>query len=81
MSESPKESELPQDEHLREDINATGAGDESAAEFSEASFTSTLLNAGQRVPGLSPGGEYRHDEKPEEQTEAGEDGLAAPEES
>lgn len=72
---------MPQDEHLRQDINAAPPEDESATEYSEDTYTSMQLNAGQQVPGLSPHGEYRREDKPEEQTEPGEGGLEAPEES
>ncbi|WDF34436.1 hypothetical protein PTW37_05885 [Arthrobacter agilis] len=82
MSWTPHPSELPQSEHLREDINLPEEPEaESAAEFSEEAYTSTELNAGQQVPGLSPQGEYRRGENPEHRTAPTGDGLAAPEES
>ncbi len=66
MGWTPNHHELPQSEHLRDDINLpAGPGDESAAEFSEDSFTSMELNAGQHVPGMSPLGEYRRGDNPE----------------
>jgi hypothetical protein len=47
------------DEHLREDINIPSEENDGGPEFSEGNFTSGQLNAGQRVPGVSPGGEYK----------------------
>ncbi|MBJ2121306.1 hypothetical protein I6N91_09980 [Arthrobacter sp. MSA 4-2] len=76
----PKD-QLPESEHLREDINLPEAGHESAGEFSEEAYTSTQLNAGQFVPGLSPHGEYRHELNPEHFDEPGDGRLVHPEES
>ncbi|MCU1632774.1 MAG: hypothetical protein JWM61_1426 [Micrococcaceae bacterium] len=82
MGWTPHSYELPQTEHLREDINLPEEpGTESAAEFSEDAFTSTELNAGQQVPGLSPHGEYRRQDNPEHQTKPAGGALASPEES
>jgi hypothetical protein len=82
MSWTPHPFQLPQSEHLREDINLPQEPEsESAAEFSEETYTSTELNAGQQVPGLSPHGEYRRGDNPEHQTAATGEGLASPEES
>ena len=78
MSWTPHASELPASEHLRDDINLPEEpGAESAAEFSEDGFTSTALNAGQHVPGVSPDGEYREGFDPEDR----EFDTPAPEES
>ncbi|MBG6183809.1 hypothetical protein IWX65_001775 [Arthrobacter sp. CAN_A214] len=80
MSWTPHASELPSSDHLREDINLPEPEQESAAEFSEEAYTSTELNAGQQVPGVSPAGEYRRELNPEHQ--AGRDaGGLDPEES
>jgi hypothetical protein len=81
MGWTPHSFQLPQSEHLREDINLPQEPEaESAAEFTEETYTSTELNAGQQVPGLSPHGEYRRGDNPEHQTAAG-GKLASPEES
>jgi len=81
MGWTPNADNLPQSEHLREDINLPGEPEAgSAAEFSEDTYTSTELNAGQQVPGLSPHGEYGRGDNPEHQTEPG-GGLASAEES
>ncbi|WP_155850354.1 hypothetical protein [Arthrobacter sp. Br18] len=80
MSWTPHESELPSSDHLRDDINVPGPEPESAAELSEDAYTSTELNAGQQVPGLSPSGEYRRDLNPDHQAGRDADGLD-PEES
>ena len=48
-----------EDEHLREDVNTPSDENDGGPEFSESHFTSGQLNAGQRVPGVSPGGEYK----------------------
>ncbi|WP_394250280.1 hypothetical protein [Arthrobacter pityocampae] len=81
MGWTPSPDHLPQSEHLRDDINLPEEPEaESAAEFSEEGYTSTELNAGQQVPGLSPHGEYRRGDNPEHRTEPG-GGLASPEES
>ncbi|WP_181036442.1 hypothetical protein [Arthrobacter sp. B1805] len=82
MGCTPHSFQLPQSEHLREDNNLPQEPEnESAAEFSEETFTSTELNAGQQVPGLSPHGEYRRGDNPEHQTAPTGDKLASPEES
>lgn len=82
MGWTPNSFQLPQSEHLRQDINLPQEPEsESAAEFSEETYTSTELNAGQHVPGLSPQGEYRRGDNPEHQTAATGDALASPEES
>jgi len=78
MSTTPSPENLPQSDHLRDDVNLSDEpGEEGAAEFSEDEYTSTELNAGQRVPGLSPQGEYRQGFDPEQQDFDG----AGPEES
>ncbi|MHA7263396.1 hypothetical protein ACX80W_09370 [Arthrobacter sp. TMN-37] len=76
----PKD-QLPESEHLREDINLLEAGHGTTGEFSEEAYTSTQLNAGQFVPGLSPHGEYRHEDNPEHFDEPGDGRLVHPEES
>lgn len=82
MGWTPNSEQLPQGEHLREDINVpTEPGEDSAAEFSEGAYTSMELNAGQQVPGLSPHGEYGRGENPEHQADSPGGELAAPEES
>jgi hypothetical protein len=85
MGWTPQSYQLPQSEHLREDINLPEEpelpGEEGAAQFSEETYTSTALNAGQQVPGLSPHGEYRRSDNPEHQTAATGGTLASPEES
>ena len=48
-----------EDEHLREDVNTPSDENDGGPEFSESHFTSGQLNAGQRVPGVSPAGEYK----------------------
>ena len=78
MSQQPDDEGLPRDEHLREDIGTQDPKKESAAEFDGEHFTSGLLNAGQRVPGLSPDGEYREYEDPERENEPGQDGFVPP---
>ncbi|WP_262107156.1 hypothetical protein [Arthrobacter sp. Marseille-P9274] len=78
MSQQPSE-DLPRDEHLREDVGVPAPKQESAAEFDEDAFTSGQLNAGQRVPGLSPEGEYKASENPERAAEPGQDGFLPPE--
>ena len=69
---------MPDDEHLRHDIGAPDPENDSAATFDGEHFTSSLLNAGQRVPGLSPDGEYRQSEDPEHENEPGRDGFVPP---
>lgn len=82
MGWTPHPDQLPNSEHLREDINLPQEPEqESAAEFTEDTYTSTELNAGQQVPGLSPHGEYRRGDNPEHQTEPSGGKLASPEES
>lgn len=82
MGWTPESHQLPQSEHLREDINLPQEPEaESAAEFSEETYTSTELNAGQQVPGLSPHGEYRSGDNPEHQSSPEGGTLASPEES
>ena len=82
MSWIPRPFQLPRSEHLREDINLPEEPDaEDAAEFSKDTYTSTELNAGQQVPGLSPHGEYRRGDDPERRTAPTGNGLASPEES
>lgn len=71
--------DLPRDEHLREDVGVPTPEQESAAEFDNDTFTSGQLNAGQRVPGLSPEGEYKASEDPERGAEPGQDGFQPPE--
>jgi hypothetical protein len=78
MSQQPSE-DLPEDEHLRQDVGAPGTEQESAAEFDDHTFTSGQLNAGQRVPGLSPQGEYEARQDPERDNEPGQDGFLPPE--
>lgn len=78
MSQQPDDDGLPRDEHLRQDIDAPEAGTESAAEFDGEQYPSGLLNAGQRVPGLSPTGEYREQEDPDHRNEPGQDGFVPP---
>lgn len=67
MSNSPDSKDLPDDDHLREDIGAAGTseaqsmpGDEdpdgTPAEFTGEHYTSGQLNAGQQVAGATPGG-------------------------
>jgi hypothetical protein len=79
MNQQPNDDALPRDEHLREDIGAPEPEAESAAEFDGEHFTSGLLNTGQRVPGLSPDGEYRQGEDPAHRNEPGQDGFVPPE--
>ncbi len=82
MSWTPHPSQVPHSEHLREDINLPAEpASESAADFSDESYTSMELNAGQQVPGLSPHGEYRRGDDPERRTAPTGDGPASPEES
>jgi hypothetical protein len=82
MGWTPHSFELPQSEHLREDINLPAEPEsESAAEFSEDTYTSTELNAGQQVPGLSPHGEYRRSDNPEHHPGSADGVPPSPEES
>jgi hypothetical protein len=69
---------LPEDEHLREDINATGVEHESAAEFDKKHYTSSLLNAGQFVPGINPMVEYNDEARPEHDENPGQSGFHPP---
>ncbi|MET4061669.1 hypothetical protein ABIB35_003244 [Arthrobacter sp. UYP6] len=46
-----------EDEHLADDVNLP-RGESVGPEFDERHYTAGQLNAGQRVPGLSPDGEY-----------------------
>jgi hypothetical protein len=78
MTQIPEEN-VPEDEHLRQDINAPEPERESAAEFDGDTFTSGLTNAGQRVPGLSPDGEYEARQDPEREDDPGQDGFLPPE--
>lgn len=56
---APSPEAASEEEHLREDVNVPTEENDGGPEFSEGHFTSGQLNAGQRVPGVSPGGEYR----------------------
>ena len=68
MTITPDPEDLPHGDHLNDDINLPEEpGAESAAEFSADTFTSTQLNAGQQVPGLSTDGQYREGFDPEDQ--------------
>ena len=78
MSQQPNE-DLPEDEHLREDVGAPTPMPDSAAEFDDDTFTSGLTNTGQRVPGLSPAGEYKASADPEHEDDPGQDGFLPPE--
>lgn len=71
--------EIPDDEHLQEDVGAAEPEGEVGPEFSEEHYTSGQLNAGQQVPGLSPAGEYRADENPDKDAEPGQSGFRPPE--
>ena len=55
---APTPEAASEDEHLREDVNIPTEENDGGPEFSEDHFTSGQLNAGQRVPGVSPAGEY-----------------------
>ncbi|MUK02608.1 hypothetical protein GM708_12140 [Vibrio cholerae] len=69
---------LPDSSHLRQDINVPEEATTGGADASSATSTTSSLNAGQQVAGLSPVDEYRQGTKDGSEEDKGE---ATPEES
>ncbi len=60
---TPTDGPLPENSHLRQDINIPEEATIGGADAASAMSTTSSLNAGQQVAGLSPVDEYREGTK------------------